>query len=139
MEIKKDSALLAYKEDLEERGFLDWIKVHLTYEKPVHRYEGNLILYPNKLIFSGVDIQTEKEYFIEIAKEDVEKVQLGFDDIYQVREDRLMGDGFQPLRLDFINNGIHTTAYMIIEFDRAERRAYKNNDWFDELVKWKHS
>jgi hypothetical protein len=137
MEIRKDSALLAYREDLEERGFMDWIKVHITYEKPVHRYEGTLTLYPNKLIFSGVDIQTEKEYFQEIGKEDVQDIQLGFDEIYRVREDRLLGDGFQPLRLDFIDNGKLITAYFIIEFDRVERRTYKNSDWYDELKKWK--
>jgi hypothetical protein len=137
MEIRKDGALLAFKEDLEERGFLDWIKVHLTYEKPVHRYEGHLLLYPNKLVFSGVDIQTEKEFFLEIAKEDFSNVQLGFDDIYKVREDRLMGDGFQPLRLDFENNGVNRTAYFIIDFDRVERRVYKNNDWYDQLMEWK--
>lgn len=139
MEIRKDSALMAYKEDLQERNFLDWIKVHLTYEKPVHRYEGSLTLYPNKLIFSGVDIQTEKEYFTEISKEDVKNLAFGFDDIYQVREDRLMGDGFKPIRLDFSDNGLVSTAYFIIEFDRVERRAYKNNDWYDELLKWKNS
>jgi hypothetical protein len=136
-EIKKDSALMAYREDLEDRGFLDRIKVHLTYEKPVHRYEGTIILYSNKLLYSAKDIQTEKDHFLEISREDVQEIHIGFDDIYKIGEDRLMGAGFQPVRITFLNQGLEKTAYFIMEFDRVDRRIYKNTDWYDELVKWK--
>lgn len=137
--IKKDSAYFIYKTELEDIGFLEKIKVHISYEKPPHRYEGNLNLYPNKLIFSGTDIRDERDYFLEIAREDLININIGFDDTYKESFDRLAGNGFQPIRLEFREKDIITQAYLIIEFDRLEQRRYKNEDWYQVLSEWHNS
>lgn len=135
-ELKKDSALLAFKEDVEDRNVFDTLSAHLTYKKPVHRYEGNITLEENRIIFAGVDIKTEKDFFLEIPKNIIKQIHLGFDEIYTESEDRLMGKGFRPVRISYSNGNEIINAYFIIEFDRVDGMKSKNEIWFELLQTW---
>lgn len=42
--MKLENTLMAYKENIESRGFWDWIKAHTSFMKPLHRYQGVLEL-----------------------------------------------------------------------------------------------
>ena len=132
----KSKVLMAYKEDIEHRGFLDWIKAHTSFVKPLHRYEGNIILLDEKMMFDGKDKKTKNEYAIEINKIDVTDMYLGFDDVFKRGEERSLGMGFQPLRIVFSKDEKEYTLYLIIDFNRLLRTT-KNKEWYEELEKWR--
>ena len=48
-------SLLAFKEDIEHTGLIDWIKAHTSLMRPLHRYYGVLELNQEALVFSGSD------------------------------------------------------------------------------------
>jgi hypothetical protein len=136
MEIKKGKVLMAYKEDIKHRGFLDWMKAHTSFVKPLHRYEGNIILSHEKIMFDGKDTKTKNDYAIEINKMDVTDIYLGFDDVFKRGEDRSLGISFQPLRIIFSKDEKEYILYLIIDFNRL-LRASKNKEWYEELKKWR--
>jgi hypothetical protein len=136
MEIKKGKVLMAYKEDIEHRGFLDWMKAHTSFVKPLHRYEGNITLSDEKIVFDGKDIKTKNDCAIEINKIDVTDIYLGFDDVFKRGEDRSLGISFQPLRIVFSKDEKEYILYLIIDFNRL-LRATKNKEWYEELKIWR--
>jgi hypothetical protein len=136
MEIKKGKVLMAYKEDIKHRGFLDWLKAHTSFVKPLHRYEGNITLSDEKIVFDGKDIKTKNDCAIEINKIDVTDIYLGFDDVFKRGEDRSLGISFQPLRIVFSKDEKEYILYLIIDFNRL-LRATKNKEWYEELKKWR--
>jgi hypothetical protein len=136
MEIKKGKVLMAYKEDIKHRGFLDWLKAHTSFVKPLHRYEGNITLSDEKIVFDGKDIKTKNDCAIEINKIDVTDIYLGFDDVFKRGEERSLGISFQPLRIVFSKDEKEYILYLIIDFNRL-LRATKNKEWYEELKKWR--
>lgn len=134
MEIKKGKVLMAYKEDIKHRSFLDWMKAHTSFAKPLHRYEGNLTLSDEKIMFDGKDTKTKNHTAIEINKTEVTNLYLGFDDVFRRGEDRSLGIGFQPLRIIFSKDEKERTLYLIIDFNRLLRTT-KNQEWYEELKK----
>jgi hypothetical protein len=136
MEIKKGKVLMAYKEDIKHRGFLDWLKAHTSFVKPLHRYEGNITLSDEKIVLDGKDIKTKNDCAIEINKIDVTDIYLGFDDVFKRGEDRSLGISFQPLRIVFSKDEKEYILYLIIDFNRL-LRATKNKEWYEELKKWR--
>ena len=136
MEIKRVKVLMAYKEDIKHRGFLDWMKAHTSFVKPLHRYEGKIILSDEKIMFDGKDKKTKNDYAIEINKIDVTDIHLGFDDVFKRGEDRSLGISFQPLRIKFSKDEKEHIMYFIIDFNRL-LRATKNKEWYEELKTWR--
>ena len=136
MEIKKGKVLMAYKEDIKHRGFLDWLKAHTSFVKPLHRYEGNITLSDEKIVFDGKDKKTKNDCAIEINKIDVTDIYLGFDDVFKRGEERSLGISFQPLRIVFSKDEKEYILYLIIDFNRL-LRATKNKEWYEELKKWR--
>lgn len=134
-EIKKANALMAYKEDIENRNFFDWIKAHTSFVKPLHRYNGNIILSDDKIMFDGSDNKTKEDHAIEINKTEVTDIYLGFDDVFMRREDRSVGISFLPLRIKFTKEKKEYIMYLITDFKRALRTT-KNKEWYEELKKW---
>jgi len=136
METKEGKALMAYEEDIEQRDILDWVKAHTSFLKPLHRYEGDIVLLEDKIVFKGKDTKTESDYSVEINKGEVRDVYLGFDDVFKRREDRSLGLGFQPLRLKFTRDDKEYTMYLIIDFNRVLRTT-KNKEWYKEFERWR--
>lgn len=50
--------LWAFEEDILSRSWLDWITAHISLGMPLHRYEGQLNVLPDKLNFVGIDKKT---------------------------------------------------------------------------------
>ncbi|MFC1754149.1 hypothetical protein ACFL96_12305 [Thermoproteota archaeon] len=135
MVIKNISALMAFEEDIRNRGFMDWLIAHTSFFKPLHRYEGILLLMNDKLVFEGIDKKKKQKYQLQISKTDVISIFHGFDDIFKRGEDRALGLSFKPLRINFRQNGSCTAIYLIIEFRRALRTS-KNKECYNELSQW---
>jgi hypothetical protein len=138
MNEKRSDALIAFEEDIKKRGLWDWIIAHTSFAKPLHRYDGELTLYIDRLYFEGVDKKKNKKYSIEIRKNQVESIFYGFDDIFKRGEDRALGLSFQPLRLKIRKKGSIIAMYLIIGYRRALRTT-NNKEWFQELTEWLNS
>ena len=60
-------AMMIAEEDVEEliyqwRHVLKWIKAHVITKYPAHRYEGDLMIDDECLIFHGHDIKENEDY-----------------------------------------------------------------------------
>jgi hypothetical protein len=126
---------MAYEEDIKERRFGDRLKAHISFLKPLHRYQGDITLLEDKIIFKGKDTKTKGHHSLEIDKSELKDVYLGFDDVFKRIEDRSIGFAFKPLRLKFVKNNREFTTYFIIHFKRTMRTT-KNEEWYEEIEKW---
>lgn len=131
----KEPALLAYKEDIKKRSLLDWLKAHTSFVKPLHRYEGNIELNDNKLIFKGHDKIDNKKFNLEIFKNEIVDLKLGFDETFTLNEDRSKGITFKPLKIVFNKDGKEYTVYLIINFKRLTRTT-NNKLWYESINSW---
>ncbi len=129
------NALVAFEEDILNRGFWDWLVAHTAFAKPLHRYEGELTLFHDRLFFEGQDKKARRRYTLEIGKNQVEGVFHGFDDVFRRGEDRALGLSFQPLRIRIRKQGTIVALYFIIEYRRAFRTS-KNKEWYEKLNRW---
>jgi len=68
MVIKDTSTLMAFEEDIRNRGFIDWLVAHTGFAKPLHRYEGKLSLMNDRLVFYGNDKKKKQRYHLQIKK-----------------------------------------------------------------------
>lgn len=132
---KSCTTLMAFSGDIRKRSFFDWLKAHTSFMKPLHRYDGVFTLERDRMFFNGRDVKTDKDFSIDISKNDVTDVNLGFDEIFKRSEDRGMGIGFVPLRIGFKRNGKEDAIYLITEFNRTKRTS-ENDLWFERIRKW---
>jgi hypothetical protein len=135
MEIKKDKALMAFEIDIKNRTLGDWIRAHTSLAKPLHRYDGEIALIDDRIIFEGKDRRTGDYFRKEIRKRDVTGVEMGFEGTFRKREDRSLGLAFKPLRIHFLENGSRRTMYLIICFGPF-RRTSSNPEWLRSLKRW---
>jgi len=135
MVIKNTSTLMAFEEDIHNRGFMDWLVAHTSFFKPLHRYEGELSLLNDRIVFYGDDKKKKQKYSLQINKKDVTDIFHGFDNVFKRGEDRALGISFKPLRINFIKNDSPTAIYLIIEFRRTLRTS-NNKQCFTELKQW---
>ncbi len=133
--MKRANTLMAFEEDIQKRGLIDWLVAHTSFAKPLHRYEGELTLWNDRIFFEGKDKKTKQRYTLEISKKQVENIFHGFDNIFRRGEDRALGISFQPLRIKFKKKDSIVALYLIIEYRRALRTS-KNKEWFTELNRW---
>ncbi len=111
------NTLAAYAEDIKNRTFMDWLRAHTSYMKPLYRYQGMLTLDEQTLIFHGFDRNDQSPYRIEIPLHQLQNVHFGFDEVFRRREDRQLGlFKFRPLRLKFTMNDEERTLYLFAHF-----------------------
>ena len=107
------------------------MEAHTSLLKPLHRYEGQMNVLPDKLTFSGKDKRTGDETFFAIQKYQIEQLYLGFDESYNAMESRGLGLIWLPLRVTFLQNGKEEKLYIITNyrfFGWAD-----NKDYFEYL------
>ena len=126
-------ALWAFEEDIQSRTFWDWLTSHTSFLKPLHRFEGNLLIHPGVIQLAGMDKRTGKESFFEIRKDQIEQFYLGFDKIFSAFEVRGFGLSWLPLRITFSGDGKQRKLYLITNY-RWGRSA--NQECFDFLRNW---
>jgi len=127
---------MAFEKDIKSRTLGEWARAHTSLAKPLHRYEGEIILEEDRIVFRGINKQSRKEFEKTITKNTVTDIQMGFDKIFKRREDRSLGLAFQPLRISFKENGSIRMMYLIISF-RPFCRSSNNEEWYNTLIRWK--
>lgn len=136
MKTEKIEALLIYKEDIENRGFFDWVKAQAAFVDPLHKYKGQLWLDGNYFYFQGTDNQNGLPHKLLFASEQLLSTALSFDTTYRAIEDKSLGFAFKPLRIDVQNGNHHFVCYFIIKFIPIIRLS-DNKIWFEKLQEWK--
>jgi hypothetical protein len=136
MKTEKIEALLIYKEDIENRGFFDWVKAQAAFVDPLHKYKGHLWLDGNYFYFQGTDNQNGLPHQLLFSSEQLLSTALSFDTTYRAIEDKSLGFAFKPLRVDVQNGNHHFVCYFIIKFIPIIRLS-DNKIWFEKLQEWK--
>lgn len=131
--IAQASALWTFEEDIINRSWQDWIAAHLSFGKPLHRFEGTLSLYTNTLELIGQDKNTKDGFSLEIYKQEIEQLYLGFDEAFDVSETRTLGLTWLPLRLMFTKDQQTRKLYLIINYSFGKT---DNKEYFEFLKQW---
>lgn len=113
--MKWENSMMAYEEDIEERGFLDWLKAHTSFMKPLHRYAGTLELTDEKLKFTGKDDKEGGDFSLEVDTGNIISSHYGFDDVFSWWEDRAFPWN-KPLRVRYRSNDEEETIYLFANF-----------------------
>ncbi|MDQ2721542.1 MAG: hypothetical protein M3Z26_17535 [Bacteroidota bacterium] len=131
--IAQTPALWTFEEDILNRSWLDWLAAHMSLGKPLHKYEGMLTLYTNTLELIGQEKRTKEDFSLEIYRQEIEQLYLGFDEAFNASETRTLGLTWLPLRLMFIKNEQERKLYLIINhsFGRTD-----NKEYFEFLKQW---
>lgn len=136
MLMKEEKVLMAFDTDIKNRTLGEWARAHTSLAKPLHRYEGEITLEEDRIVFHGINKQTRRDFLKVIMKDTVTDVQIGFDRVFKRREDRSLGLAFKPLRISFRENENIRMMYLIISF-KPIRRSSNNQEWYDILIRWR--
>ena len=121
MSVRYRPTLMAFAEEIEQRGLGEWLIAHTSFLKPLHRWEGTLELADRSLRFEGCARRGGEPIKLSIETADISDVHYGFDDCFRRGEDRQMGLlGFMPLRIRYRKSGHRErTLYLFAGFSRT--------------------
>lgn len=133
---EKASAFLAFEEDIKGRGFRDWLKAHTSFMGPLRRYDGEINLTDAEIPFRGDDIKEEGQLELNIPRDKITAVYLGFDQVFKGREERAWPWN-KPLRIRFEIDEGERTIYLYVEPWKGGKglSTPKNKEWFELLKK----
>jgi hypothetical protein len=140
MDSYKTNAIMVNAEDIEqylsEWGKVPtWIKIHVSIKYPLHRYEGQLILQDDILVFRGQDMKEGRNYHLEIPMEVIKEVQMGFS---EDKDSRIAFDfgtaGFEPFGVLYQLNGENYTVYFYTCPDNYQPHMnFNTRKWYQML------
>jgi hypothetical protein len=124
--IAQAPALWTFEEDILNRSWKDWLLAHISFGKPLHRYEGVLTITTNAIELVGEDKNTKQDFFLKIYKNEIEQLYLGFDETFNAAETRSLGLSWLPLRLLISKDEQIQKLYLIINysFGRTDNKEY---------------
>ncbi len=126
-------SLLAFKEDIEHKGLLDWIEAHTSFMRPLHRYAGTIEVNKESLTFSGEDEKRHEHYQLTIPRHSITGIHLGFDDVFKRIDDRSLGlFHFVPLRINYNEAKQEKSIYVFASYSRLFRLS-DNQKLYEEL------
>lgn len=131
--IAQTPALWTFEKDILNRSWEDWVVAHLSFGKPLHRYEGMLTLYTDTLELTGQDKKTKEEFSLKIYRPEIEQLYLGFDEAFNAAETRTLGLTWLPLRLMFTKDGQVRKLYLILNYSFGRT---DNKEYFEFLKQW---
>ena len=77
----RSNVVMITEEDIEQlliewKNVPAWIKAHVSARRPAHRYQGELLLGNESLVFNGRDIKEGKAFAVEIPFDRIKDVYL---------------------------------------------------------------
>ncbi len=118
-----ENTLWATADDVQTRGFRDWLTAHTSFMKPLHRYRGSLRVDPRELRLAGEDKRNDdRRVTVAIPLDAIRDVAMGFDAVFGRMEDRQIGlFDFKPLRVVYRSpeTGADETIYLFARFHHA--------------------
>ena len=131
--IFESSALLSFSEDIQNRSFTDWIKAHISFMYPLHAYNGRVRIEGNMFMFSGAERKTGNDFQLNIFRNEIEELYLGYDNVFTVFETRNLGFGWKPIRITFTRNQRTLRLYLIVNYSLGKT---DNAIWLEILKNW---
>ena len=120
----KGHVLWSYENEIAESGLKEEISALFSFVKPLHHHEGEILLTDASLIING-DID------LNIPLGNLSQLYLGFDDSYKSTYVKNGGLFWQPLRVNYANDGITDIIYLVI--DHTIIGTANDKLWFDAL------
>jgi len=117
---------MAFEEDIKNRSFIDWIKAHTSFMKPLHRYQGSFEINDDTIMFSGEDVKENEEYILKIKDDDITDITYGYDDVFTGWEDRA-APWNKPLKISFISKNGKKNVYFFVSFHRKSGMRSSEN------------
>lgn len=113
----------------------EWIKAHVLARCPAHRYEGELVIGDEKLVFSGRDIKAGEDFKLEIPFDGITDVYLGFSQDLKTSTDPAFGIGGPvPFAVCYQDNGRSQTIYFNTSFNNyLAHGETTNRKWYETL------
>jgi hypothetical protein len=139
--IGKTSPALMIKNDDIEQLLLEWsripqwVKAHISIKYPPHRYEGDLAIESECLVFRGRDIKDGKDFSEEIPLDSIIDVVFDCDNHLQVSADLSFGIGGPvPLVVRYQSKGEEQTAYFNTYLSHYPIHILNGNrKWYETL------
>jgi len=118
----------------------EWVKSHLRAKYPAHRYEGEVTIDGDSLVFYGRDIKEGKDCELKIPLDFIEEVYLGFSDYLRSSIDLAFGmGGPAPLAVHYRDGDEEKTVYFNTGGDRYIPHVVMNNqlwcEWLNDTIK----
>jgi len=112
-----------------------WLKMHLVAKRPAHRYEGQLEVDDERLVFHGRDMKESRPFEIEVSLAAITGVGLGFDDPTSDGVDPVFGNGVPvPFAVHYHDGVCSQTAYFNVLADNfAPHITADNARWYEIL------
>jgi Arc/MetJ-type ribon-helix-helix transcriptional regulator len=132
LQTKTVGALWIFEDEIGQKDFGDWFAAHTSFMLPIHRYNGEIRLFDDALVFYGKHAKTGKTEVVAVPFQSVVGVFVGFDEAYRRRETRGGFNHEAPLRIDYKDGNSVRTVYVFVDFDRVTR-SNKNQEWFEFL------
>ena len=109
-----------------------WIKIHVSVKQPTHRYEGQLLLQDETLLFRGRDMKEGRDFQLEIPLDAITEVNMGFDEEVAARIAFDFGTGgFEPFAVRYQDNGENQTVYFNTCPDNYRPHMnFNNRKWY---------
>ncbi len=140
MVTRRSNVVMITEEDVEQLLYQwaivpEWIKAHVSARCPAHRYEGELMIGDEKLVFSGRDIKAGEDFKLEIPFDGITDVYLGFSQDLKTSTDPAFGIGGPvPFAVCYQDNGRSQTIYFNTSFNNyLAHGETTNRKWYETL------
>jgi len=137
---KTSPALMIKKDDIEQlllewSGIPQWVKAHISTKYPPHRYEGDLAIESECLVFRGRDIKDGKDFEEVIPLDSIIGVFFDFDKQLEGSIDPSFGIGGPvPFVVRYQTKGREQTAYFNTYLSHYPIHIVNGNrKWYDTL------
>lgn len=133
-------ALMLTKNDIEQ--LLDewsqvtpWVRSHLSAKHPPHRYEGDLLIEDQCLVFRGRDIKEGRAFEEVIPLDSIIEVAIGFDERLKGSTDFSFGNGGPvPFTVCYQSEAGEQTAYFTTYLNHYPIHIINGNrKWYETL------
>ena len=138
--ISKTSAMMIKKDDIEQllqewSSVPQWVKAHVSTKSPPHRYEGELSIEGQCLVFQGRDVKEDRGFEEVIPFDSVTEVFLAFDERLHGSIDLSFGiGGPAPFIVRYEGKNGEQTAYFNTTLTNYPGQvASRNREWYETL------
>ena len=137
---KSSPALMIAEEDIKQllsdwKNVPAWIKAQVSARQPAYRYQGELMIEGDTLVFAGRDIKEGKEFILEIPLASITDVGRRFSEQLKASIDPAFGIGGPvPFAVQYQQNGRRETLYFNTSFKSCFAHTEGNNrHWYETL------
>ena len=137
---KTSPALMITEEDIRQllsdwKNVPAWIKAQVSARQPAYRYQGELMIQGETLVFTGRDIKEGKDFRLEVPLNSITVVGRRFSDQLKASIDPAFGMGGPvPFAVQYQHDGKTDTLYFNTSFKSCFAHTEGNNrHWYEIL------